>query len=434
MCRTDHRSSAALSLLCLAACSSGQPAQPPSPPPAVAPVVKTPPPVAAPPVAAPSVAVPPAPAAPAPLVPDGQDFAVEAKLLFRVAACTGDDPIPPELAAPVVEEHCRILAPKMARDEQHDLVAAREFISRLRPPGLPTRVVYPFGGGDLISALTTYPDAGEITTLSLEYAGDPRRIRHLDKKQLRESLALLRSTIDGLLALDDSTTENLQKSQHGEIPGQLAFFLVALAVHGFEPVSLRYFRLEPDGALHYLTEEEIAAVEKKGARRLHHKWEPPDHSEAFAKMELTFRQRGAPNSLLRVHRHIAVNLSDPDLKRDPSLLAHLSQKGKVVAMTKAASYLLWSNNFSLIRDYLLQHMAFMISDSTGIPPRMAARAGFVQETYGRFETAFLPTAPSEISEQFREMWAAQPYRKLPFRYGYQDGKRQYHLLVTRPKS
>ena len=115
------------------------------------------------------------------------------------------------------------------------------------PPRLPSAVVYPFGGGDLLSALTAYPDATEITTISLEHGGDPRRVRGLDGPQLEKSLSLLRRTIRQLLILDDSASESLMKIQRGGIPGQLAFFLVGLAVHGYEPVSLRYFRLEPEG-------------------------------------------------------------------------------------------------------------------------------------------------------------------------------------------
>jgi hypothetical protein len=106
-------------------------------------------------------------------------------------------------------------------------------------------------------------------------------------------------------------------------------------------------------------------------------------------------------------------------------------------MTKAASYLLWREDFSRVRNYLLKHMVLMISDSTGIPPRWASKAGFVQETYGAFEVSFLE-ASEEHNKDFKELWSAQPRRKLPFRYGYIDGVKdgekpagRSHLLVTR---
>jgi len=364
--------------------------------------------------------------------PEGQDFGEEARLLYRVVACQGDGAVPAPLAA-VVEEHCAALARLMARYRKTYVDEARSFIARLRPAGLPTTVVYPFGGGDLISALTTYPDATEITTLSLEQAGDPRRIRALDKKRLAESLQLIRRTIAPLLALNDSTSENLMKGQRGDIPGQVAFFLVALAVHGYEPVSLRYFHIQPDGSLHYLSAEEIAAEEKAGPKRLKATWKPPDFAAAFADMELSFRPRGArADAPARIHRHIGANLADSALRKDPGLLRYLESRGRISAMTKAASYLLWRDDFKLMRSYLLDHMEFMVSDSTGIPPGLAVPAGFVLESYGRFSGSFLG-ANATYNEEFRRLFKSQAFRPLPFRYGYLDAGKRYHMIVARKR-
>jgi hypothetical protein len=221
------------------------------------------------------------------------------------------------------------------------------------------------------------------------------------------------------------------KGQRGDIPGQVAFFLVALAVHGHEPVSLRYFHVQPDGGLHYLSAEEIAAEETAVPKRLKTRWTPPDFSPAFADMELTFRPRGTrADAPVRVHRHIGANLADSALRRDPGLLRYLESRGRVAAMTKAASYLLWRDDFKLIRSYLLDHMEFMVSDSTGIPPGIAVPAGFVVESYGRFSGSFLG-ANATYNEEFRRLFKSQPFRPLPFRYGYLDAGRRYHMVVAR---
>jgi hypothetical protein len=31
-----------------------------------------------------------------------------------------------------------------------------------------------------------------------------------------------------------------------------------------------------------------------------------------------------------------------------------------------------------------------------------------------------------------KLWAGQPRRKLPFRYGYPDSEKNLHLMITRP--
>jgi hypothetical protein len=348
-----------------------------------------------------------------------------------VVACGNDDPLPPTLDAATVDGYCTWLRPKLAAYEKGYLAKARPFLAAHRPAELPKAVVYPFGGGDLLSALLTYPDALEYTTLSLEHAGDPRRLKDLDKARLAQNLAEVHRRMAGLFTYAESTSENLMQLEKSDVPGQLAFFVVALAVHRYEPVSLRYFRLDPEGGIRYLTAEDIAAEEKTKAQRLNRVWVSPDFSVSFSNSELVFRPKGKDGPL-RVHRHIAANLSDYNLKKEPAVLKHLEAKGQIAAMTKAASYLLWAEGFASIRNYLLDHMAFMFSDSTGIPPGDAARAGFEMETYGKFSGPFLAARPA-AADEFRKLWASQPYRELNFRYGYPDASGQHHLLITRPK-
>jgi len=361
-----------------------------------------------------------------------EDFSTEAKLLYRVVACSGDAALPPDLDPQIVARHCQLLQARMARYRRVYLARAKPFLADLRPGDLPDTVVYPFGGGDLLAALTTFPDARRITTLSLELSGDPRRISSIDNTRLDQSLELVDHNVGGLLAANDSTSATLMGTQQGDLPGQLSYFLVALAVHGFEPVALRYFHVEADGSLHYYSAEEVRAMESRRARARNGEWTSPDFSEAFANSELVFRPINGPGPL-RIHRHIGANLRDSSLKRNVGILRYLESQGRVAAMTKAASYCLWNPGFSRIRKYLLANMVFMISDGTGIPPEFTEQAGFVQETYGSFQGAmcFDDCPIDKYNYQFRDLWASQPHRKLNFRYGYVDSKSSYHLLVTR---
>jgi hypothetical protein len=361
----------------------------------------------------------------------GHDFGAEARLLFRIAACTGDAPIPKTIDQGVIDRHCDELGPLMNAYRDKYLTVMGPYLAKLRPTEVSPKVVYPFGGGDLLSALTAYPEAAEITTLSLEYAGDPRRLGTLSAADLQKDLARLRHSMLQLLTFSDSASEDLMQVHRGGIPGQLSFFLVGLAIHGFEPVSLRYFRVQPDGSLHYLDDADIAALASVPARKLNSVWKSPDFSLAFSNLELTFRPiRNRPGASVRVHRHIAADLSDAALDQNPGILRHLEAKGQVAGLVKAASYLLWSEPFDRIRGYLLRHTDFMISDSSGIPPRYAKAAGFVQQTYGTFEGTPFPSRAREEAD-FVQLWSSQPYREMPLRFGYGDVHKAPHLLVTR---
>lgn len=362
----------------------------------------------------------------------GRDFIDEARLIFVVVAC-GNGQVPPNIDAAVVEAHCREVRPSLVKTRRNFLDKARPFFAALLPKNLPAEVVYPFGGGDLLTAFATYPHAKVVTTVSLESAGDPRRLEKADASRLSKALKAFRVMELYLLNMHDNKTENLPPFEQGIIPGQVAFSLVAAAVAGYEPVSLRYFRIEDDGSLHYFSEEEISGLDQVKSKKLAPFMPDPDFSPAFRNMELNLRKTGSGRGpALIIHRHIAANLGNRHFAQS-ALRKHLDRKGKISVMVKAGGYLLWRDDFSSLRGYLLSHMAFMISDSTGILPRHAAAAGFEQATFGAFHGAFLDKEGGNDAAELRRLWNEQPFRPLPFRYGYSDTRGANHLMVTRPK-
>jgi hypothetical protein len=279
-------------------------------------------------VSAPVDAAPVAPpdAAPAPVVEEGADFTAEAKLLYRVAACGGTDPLPPHIDPGVVDRHCKKIREQMDEYRKRYVEGGRAFFDELVPDDAPKTVVYPFGGGDLISALVAFPDADEITTISLELAGDPRRVMTIDRARLEDSLAALRIEIGGTLQVGSNTSENLSASQDNDLPAQVSSFLMGLAAAGFEPVGMRYFQLTDAGEIHYVTAEEIAAADavalkKTRAKKRKFGWVSPNFAEQFAHVEIRYRKIG--DTQIHVHRHLGWNLADDALAKEPQLIRHL---------------------------------------------------------------------------------------------------------------
>ena len=379
----------------------------------------------------------------------GDDFAAQVKALHDLGACGGDGPVDPRYAGKAQARHCAEMQRRYASYRKAWADRARAFIAELRPADLPSTVVYPFGGGDLSSALVVFPDATEITTISLEAAGDVRAIDGIDSATLRRDLDTIGHDIGRLYKAAHSTTKSLQTASHSRLPGTIVFALAALAVNDLEPVSLRYFDIADDGSLVYLTGAELdrraeAAVSaaraaapkpkkgKPGKGTVNHFWH--EQESVFANIEIGFRARGDSAGAPRVYRHIVANLDDSHLTDDPRVLTHLAAKGRVAVMTKAASFLLWYDDFSQIRTYLLEHLAWMISDASGIPPSYAGPAGLEQITYGDFVDAYFIKDPTNTRRQFIDLWRKNPHRALPFRFGYPDAKGNAHLMVTRPRS
>ena len=346
------------------------------------------------------------------------EFLREAQVLFRVAAC-GPGPRERHYPRRTTARHCRSVAKRLQRYRARWETKAKPLLATMVPQGLPRTVIYPFGGVDLLTVLTVFPDADDITTLSLEPSGDPRPFLRMRNKQLRAALARVRSSVRSLTAVSHSRTIDLVALTKRRVPGHLVVSLLALAHHGYVPTSVRYFRLEPGGAITYLTAADTAGVrDRKQLRRL------------FASVEIRFRRAGQSATPPRVFRHIRADLSDASLNKDNRVLVHLKAKGRVVAMTKAASYLLAKRSFSRIRGYLLTNMDWMISDSTGIPPRYAKPAGFVQETWGQYHGAGLSLG-RHVDREYVALWRKYRGRKLSFWFGYPDRKRHGHLMVTK---
>src|SRR5438876_940750 len=142
----------------------------------------------------------------------GKDFVDDAKLLYHVAACGdesgalpdsithGDSKVSAKIDK-IVKSHCKTIHTYMDKFKDTYFDKGREWFSSVVPKDAPKTVVYPFGGGDLISALVAFPDATEITTISLEMAGDPRRIEKMSPDQIDNSLGSLRGQIGGLVSV-----------------------------------------------------------------------------------------------------------------------------------------------------------------------------------------------------------------------------------------
>jgi hypothetical protein len=355
----------------------------------------------------------------------GHEFIAEAKTLLVVGACA-EGPAP-EGKAEILAVHCDKVRAAQAEYRKSWIAVAREFFAAHVPSSIPKVVVYPFGGGDLSTALTVYPDAEEITTLALEPAGDPTALTRLNDQQLTTALAVVATELSSLYRANFSVTMNMIEAMRGGLlPTQLIFSLSALAIHGYEPTSLRYFKLAPNGTITYLTDADVARLAKLT--------DVNRRNREYANIELRFRKQGgngaAPHD--QIYRHIQANLDDAHLKANPAALRHLEHKGTVAAMTKAASYLLTFADFSMMRRYIIGHVAWMVSDTTGLPPSYGKKAGFVYETWGTFENPNM-NAGYGMAPEWRAEFASQEQRPLAFRFGYPDSKRRGHLVImTRP--
>jgi hypothetical protein len=292
------------------------------------------------------------------------DLSAEARAWFDLLSCRAT---PPGLDAGTVRAFCARQRPALAAYRDRYLAALRPALEPLRGARVPTAVVYPFSGPDLAGALAAYPDARSVTTLSALPFGDVRGLARL------RDPARLRAFLDGVAAASAPLLEGRggEALAAGARVPAFALVLTALAAHGLEPAGLRYFRLEPQGSLHFLSARELST---------------PGDGASVASAELGFVRPGEdPAAQPRVHRHAAVQLSDGALAAEPGLLAYLAGRGKVAVLWRGGGA--EAAAASRLRGALLGRTTVLLGDRTAPSAEEARAAGLVRQT-GRAPVPF----------------------------------------------
>jgi hypothetical protein len=345
----------------------------------------------------------------------------EAKQLMIVGACGKGELAGIKAKPELVAEHCKKVTAAQEEYKKSWLTPAATFFKANVPASIPKTIVYPFAGGDLASALVVFPDAEEITTLGLEPAGDPRSLGRLDDAGLKKALDTTEKELADLYRASFSKTMSMITTMRsGQLPTQLVLSLSALHMLGYELTGMRYFKLGTDGEVVYLTAADVERLSKQtdvGAR-----------NRGYGNVELRFRKGKGKE---QIYRHIMANLDNQHLSSWKAPLAHLAKKGKVTGMTKAASYLLSYGDFSTIRAYLMDHVEWMVSDTTGIPPAYGEPAGFEYETWGNWTGGNFPAANGAVRPQWKALFERKPHRDLAFRFGYPNNVGEGHMVFMK---
>jgi hypothetical protein len=366
--------------------------------------------------------------------PAPHDFTSDAQALWAVAAC-GTSAVPAGFDKDVVAAHCKVVNAEVATWRSKFKDKAAPFFAK-HATGGPAKVVYPFGGGDLITALVVYPDATEYTTLSLEGMGDPRTLAATGKGKLAGKLSRLRDTLEVTFGWAWNTTIQLSidSSESGSaLPGILTSALVALNANGYEPLEVRFFSLDK-GAIKYVTDADVDAWDKAAkSRDGGHKQTNAAQVGLFDDVEIVFRKAGDASAPKKIFRHVTSDLSDDALASHPDALTYVSHLGKVSAMTKAASYLLWKPAFGKLRDALLAQAPLVVSDDTGIPPKYGS-ATYDYEVWGVYKGSHFDFADQKVAKEMVELWKSKANQgSLDFRFGYYDNADHPHVMIARKK-
>ena len=265
---------------------------------------------------------------------------------------------------------------------------------------------YMFSGPDFLYANAFFPNASTYILCGIEPVGPVPDIDKMPRAVLSSALANLRKSLDSVLSFSFFITKNMKVDlKQTQLNGTLPVLYVFLARAGCTIDSVTPVALDRAGSF------------------------VPEGKGATSGVKIVFF---GPSGREQTLYYFTSDLADWAVKVNPGFLKFCEQQGQGVSLLKAASYLMHSNNFSQVRDFLLTHSKLILQDDSGIPFRFFAPDKWNRRHVGHYIgpiSRFLEHGQMDLNKEN----AASAPPPLEFSFGYQWQPSRSSLMIATPK-
>lgn len=265
---------------------------------------------------------------------------------------------------------------------------------------------YMFSGPDFLYAHAFFPNASTYILCGVEPIGPVPDVTKVPQPVLGAALDNLRKSLDSVLSFSFFITKNMKVDlRANQLSGTLPVLYVFLARAGCTIESV-----------------ELVALDKTGAF-------VPEGKGTTPGVKIVFTgSAGRPQTLY----YFTTDLADWAIKVNPNFMKFCEQQGAGTSLLKAASYLMHSDNFSQVRNYLLTHSKIIVQEDSGIPYRYFAKDKWDIRFHGHYIgpiDRFLKHGQLDLQKDAN---ASHP-APLPFSFGYQWKPSQSAIMIATPK-
>jgi hypothetical protein len=247
---------------------------------------------------------------------------------------------------------------------------------------------YMFSGPDFLYANAFFPNASTYILCGIEPIGPMPDIEKIPPAVLPSALANLRKALDSSLNRSFFITKYLMFDvKQNQLSGTLPILYVFLARARCTIDSVTLVSLDCDGNL---------VPEGKGTT--------PGVKIVFC----------GPSRREQTLYYFMSDLADLAVNANPGFSKFCEQQGQGVTLLKAAAYLMNSEKFLVVRDFLLTHSKLILQDDSGIPFRFLEPEKWDIHLYAKPDNESKPA-------------------RLKFAFGYEWKKTHTTLMVATPK-
>jgi len=267
-------------------------------------------------------------------------------------------------------------------------------------------MLYMFSGPDFLYADAFFPKATTYVFSGLEPTGSVPDLMKLPRGSIAPALRNIEGSLRNIFALSYFITANLsQDLGSGPLNGTLPILYVFLVRSGKTIHDVSLIHLDEQGEL--LPDE--ATSQSAPARGV----------------KIVFSDKGGRQKTLY---YFTTDLSD-QRNRNIAVLQFCKTFGQGDSFIKSASYLLHEDNFSQVRNFLLENSSLILQDDTGIPVSYFDAEKWLLRPFGRY-TSPIPIFSGMYQTKLNELF--QKFRPSPidFGVGYRFRPNESNLMLA----
>ena len=318
-------------------------------------------------------------------------------------APSADSPLTPLTSDPSWQRHAKFLDHAFGQLEQRQLSKIRAWAAVNLAAPRPT-MFYMFSGPDFLYADAFHSKATTYVLSALEPVGSVPDLERLPRGGIGAALHSVERSLGSILSFSFFITKQMKTDLHGgQLSGTLPILYVLLARSGKTIRDVSLIALDDQGAA-YFGNEKPGPNATRGVRII------------FAGDD------GAEKTLY----YFSTDLSNSGV-RVSGFLKFCAALAPGNSLLKSASYLLYSGNFSTVRNFLLANSATIIQDDSGIPLAYYSPKRWRLFPFGRYAGP-IDEFPGRYQEDYAELFRrSQP---MDFGIGYRWRSHESNLLLA----
>ncbi|MBE2280872.1 MAG: hypothetical protein IAE91_10805 [Ignavibacteriaceae bacterium] len=310
------------------------------------------------------------------------------------------------------KQHAQIFGERWKRLETDRIIPVREWsATELKNVQQKIKnVFYPFGGPDFLFVKSFFTDAEQITQVGLEPVGKLPDLNSASPQYLGSFLQDLQGSLNVLLSGGYFKTIDMEVDfKPGRLNGVVPVLMLFLARTNCRVLNVEYFDISAEGKFTF--EKDLAASADKNR---------------FNGVLISFMD--SDEYKVKKLYFLNIDLSDGAFTKMTGVHEFINGQKPYATMLKAASYLMHRENFSDVRNLVLQNSDFVLQEDSGIPLKY-----FGPEWKPTFYGVYVGPIPmfevryqNDVNAEYKKEGNAKP---LPFGIGYQWYQNRSNLMT-----